>query len=227
MPNIYLLEPMKKPYGQEFLFLASLFFLNDLGFIWLGHIPDYFYNFGIVQLSLITYLTIMISRPDRGTLTVAPETVPFPRLLFFAACALLAGLAGHYAVEQPLSGIEELTGWFSMSRFSDPNTMFVDVTLGFVVAAAVEETVFRKMAIQWLETVSETTWLLVFVPAALFGLSHWGAGIAAIAGAFCYGAVATLIYLKVRRLWPVILANYATDVIVLGPESYSDMHLPF
>jgi|GEM_PF-2584464 len=227
MTDLSLLHHAKSRYGQEFLLLAVLFFANDFGYIWVSHLPDYLYNFHIIQLVIITFFVTMISRPDRGAFNVQAEELRITRVLSYTVGAFAVGVICHYATEGLLPDFPQTDGWYSLPRIEDPDTAFYDLTIVLVFSAIVDEVVFRRMAIQWLENRVQNRWLLILIPAALFGLSHWGAGIDEVLGAFAFGIVLTTIYLKVRRLWPVVLANYATAVIVYGPESYGMVDLPF
>ncbi len=227
MTDLSLLHHAKSKYGQEFFLLAAFFFANDIGFIWLNHIPEYFYYFHTIQLMVIAFFVAMISRPDRGAFKIPGEAVTAKRMLAYTIGAFLAGIACHYVIEYPLAELDGFKGRFSVQKITDPDSAFYDLTFLLALTATIEEVVFRRMAVQWLETLTQNAWLLVSVPAAIFGLSHWGAGFAAMLGAFGVGIVFSLIYARTRRLWPLIIAHYGMSIVLLGPDSYRDIRLPF
>ncbi|RVU34147.1 CPBP family intramembrane metalloprotease [Hwanghaeella grinnelliae] len=227
MTDLSLLHHARSRYGPEFLLLAAFFYANDFGYVWLNHMPDYLYNFHIIQLVVITFFIAMISRPDRGAFNVPAQQVYVTRMLAYAVGACAFGLACHYAIGRPLADFPEIGGWYALPRIASPDTAIYDLTIVFIFSAIADEVVFRRMAIQWLETKTTNRWFLVLIPSSLFGLSLWGAGVDAVLEGVVFATILTFIYLQVRRLWPVVLANYGTNVILYGPDSYSSIKLPF
>jgi membrane protease YdiL (CAAX protease family) len=137
-----------------------------------------------------------------GTLFACFVLVP----LFFAVQQLL-WLVGYYAM--PAFGYEATL----------PDERFLRwLVIGYyaLTAGVVEEIVFRGLPWTWVEHFGDTpatrsAW--VVVTSAVFALVHWENGGPALLATGAYGVGAALLYLKLRNLWPLVVAHVVTDVI--------------
>lgn len=85
-----------------------------------------------------------------------------------------------------------------------------------ITAGVVEEIVFRGLPWTWAVRFGDTRairWTWVAVTSVLFGLAHWENGASDALAAIVFGVGAATIYLKLRSLWPLILAHVVADVI--------------
>jgi len=94
--------------------------------------------------------------------------------------------------------------------------LFVALSAGFT-----EETLFRGYAIERMTELTRNRWLGALIPVFVFGAVHapfWGIGHAVVAGAT--GLWLTLIYLRTRNLWTVIIAHALLDGIAFAGIDY-------
>lgn len=137
-----------------------------------------------------------------GTLFACFVLVP----LFFAVQQLLWS-AGYYAM--PAFGYEATLPHGQALRW---------LVIGYyaVTAGVVEEIVFRGLPWAWVEHFGDTratrgAW--VVATSIVFALVHWENGGPGLLAAGAYGIGAALLYLKLRNLWPLVVAHVVTDVI--------------
>jgi membrane protease YdiL (CAAX protease family) len=92
----------------------------------------------------------------------------------------------------------------------------VPVTLYMAISAGVvEEIFFRGLPLLYLErrfpnALPRKSYILG--TAALFGLIHWGNGPHEVMATFVFGVLAAILYLRLRDLWPLIVAHAAIDI---------------
>jgi len=137
-----------------------------------------------------------------GTLLACFVLVP----LFFAVQRLL-WLLGYYAL--PAFGYEETLPEGHFLRW---------LVIGYyaLTAGLVEEIVFRGLPWAWVEPVGDspaTRGAWVVATSIVFALVHWENGGPGMLAAGAYGIGAALLYLKLRNLWPLVVAHVVTDVI--------------
>jgi uncharacterized protein len=89
----------------------------------------------------------------------------------------------------------------------------IDMTIGLVLVAYHEEVVFRRCARVVLGKALGDGVAMVFASALLFGAYHWWSGIGNIVVAALFGAAAMLVYRRIGRLTPIVVAHYVVDVI--------------
>jgi membrane protease YdiL (CAAX protease family) len=137
-----------------------------------------------------------------GTLLACFVLVP----LFFAVQQML-WFAGYYGL--PDFGYEATLPHGQVLRW---------IVIGYyaLTAGVVEEIVFRGLPWTWVEHFGDTpatrgAW--VVVTSIVFALVHWENGGPGMLAAGAYGIGAALLYLKLRNLWPLVVAHVVTDVI--------------
>jgi membrane protease YdiL (CAAX protease family) len=110
-------------------------------------------------------------------------------------------------------GVEMLVPGTKLGLYPDIRGMLrlFDTTLGLLLVAFSEETVFRRCARAVLRPHLGDGWAMVFVSALLFGSYHWWTGLPNIAAAFLFGVLAMLFYRRCAALWPVVVAHYLVD----------------
>jgi len=84
-------------------------------------------------------------------------------------------------------------------------------------AGLVEEVTYRGCLFRLLAGAGagprRSKWRFVWVSSLLFCLSHWEQGSAYMLAAGAFGLAAALIYLKLRDLWPLIIAHFLDDLV--------------
>lgn len=93
----------------------------------------------------------------------------------------------------------------------------VAVVLWFGLSAGfVEETLYRAWAWHLLARKPHATSIYLLVMPLVFALVHWEGGVANVAAAWLYGVVAAAAYLRLRNLWPLIVAHCAADFVAFA-----------
>jgi len=92
------------------------------------------------------------------------------------------------------------------------------VTVGYyaLTAALVEETMFRALPWLWFSRVYGRDRAVVSYTVAssiLFGWIHWENGMHEVVVTALLGAVACLLYARIRNVWPFVGAHFVTDVV--------------
>ncbi|MCW5648277.1 MAG: CPBP family intramembrane metalloprotease [Ramlibacter sp.] len=116
------------------------------------------------------------------------------------AYTLLAGWPGY----APLGGMPSIpsAAW-----------NWCDLTVGLLLVAVLEETLFRGLAHTVLSRYTARASLIVLASAAAFGLIHWSLGLHAVLITGLIGAVFMGVYLRCRSVVPLILAHFAVNFI--------------
>ena len=98
-----------------------------------------------------------------------------------------------------------------------------NMTIFPVTTSITEEMVYRGYALPRLERLTRRVWLAVLIPAAAFGLAHLTPPFTGVESVtlrfltlFFVGVVLELLYLRYRRLLPLIVGHYLIDLIFLG-----------
>jgi membrane protease YdiL (CAAX protease family) len=97
------------------------------------------------------------------------------------------------------------SGWLHF-----PVVVYFGLTAGFV-----EEVFLRGLPVRYLQCRHGDHWsrpAYVAGTSLLFGLIHWENGIPEIFATAAFGVAAAVIYLKLRNLWPLIMAHILIDV---------------
>lgn len=167
----------------------------------------------LVVLAIVTFW----ERRPASSIGLGPFTWPGVRsgVLFSVLLVFLAGAAGKII---QLSGMSAQAGNQAELVIAMPIwlQLFVALSAGFT-----EETLFRGYAIERMTELTRSRWLGALIPVFVFGAVHapfWGIGHAAVAGAS--GLWLTLIYLKTRNLWTVIIAHALLDGIAFAGIDY-------
>ena len=89
-----------------------------------------------------------------------------------------------------------------------------------VTAALVEEVVFRALPWLYLREVVAARWrapVYLVGSTLLFAMIHAEQGPAGLVSSGWFGLVAAAYYLRMRSLWPPVLAHFALDMLIFGP----------
>ena len=199
-----------------FLILAVPFYLNDIAFIVLnGTYGVYLVDYGTRALVLALCFLWPTSR------AIATERL-FPQwgtalAVLCAAVLPVLGRLTHHLLEVPFVNLTGIGGLFEFHFLSDPTLYWLDLTVGLFAVALSEELVFRKLAMRWLEEAGRTPIQILVISALLFSLMHWGSGPGRLLYTFVGGLIYMAAYLRLRRLWPLVLAHWIEDFMAFGP----------
>ena len=143
--------------------------------------------------------------------------------VLFAVVMQAASVLGALAAYGP-NGLDPYAAWASFGRLSPPIWVLLWTTLVFPVTTAfVEEMVFRGYATPRVMALTGRAWLAVLIPATFFGLVHltlplgsWQEALARFVCMFAVGVVLELLYLRFKRLVPLIVGHWALLFAFLG-----------
>ena len=199
-----------------FLVLAAAFYLNDFAFIvFNGTYGVYLTDYATRAVVLAVCFTWPVTRAI-ATRQMSPQSGAIVAL----ACAIALPVAGRlvfHLTEAPFVRLTGLNGLFVFHQLADPVVYWVDLTAGLFLVALSEELVFRKFARHWLEEAGRTPLQIVLISALLFSLMHWGSGPGRLLYTFAAGAIYMTVYLRIGRLWPLVIAHWIEDFAALGP----------
>jgi membrane protease YdiL (CAAX protease family) len=201
--------------AAAFLILAAPFFLNDIAFILLnGTFGVYLVDYGTRAMVLALCFLWPTSRAI-ATERLVPEWGTVLAVLCVLVLPVFGRLA-HHLLEVPFVYLTGLDGLFEFPLISDPTLYWFDLTVGLLAVALSEELVFRKFALRWLEEVGRTPIQIVVISALFFSLMHWGSGPGRLLYTFVVGVIYMAAYLRLRRLWPLVLAHWFENFAVFS-----------
>jgi len=202
-----------------FAVLAAAFYLNDFAFIaFNGTYGVYLTDYASRLLVLAVCFAWPVTRAIAGM-----KFSPRPAIALAIACAALLPVAGRlvfHLIEVPFIKLTGLKGLFVFHHLADPVAYWFDLTVGLFLVALSEELVFRKVARHWLERAGRTPLQIVVISSLLFSLMHWGSGPGRLIYTFVAGAIYMTAYLKIGRLWPLVIAHWIEDFAALGPFDF-------
>ncbi|MGE0497944.1 MAG: CPBP family intramembrane glutamic endopeptidase [Ramlibacter sp.] len=197
-----------------FVLLASPFYLNDFANIlvtdwriWLA--IDYVF---VKLLPLAALCGLLVGRrlspADLGL--VWPGRGPF--LVTLMAMALVGTVIDQnaYAVLAGLPGYAALGG---MPAIASPAWDRFDLTVGLLLVALLEETIFRGLACAVLARYTTNRAWIALGSAAAFGLIHWSLGLHAVLITGLIGLIFMGAYLRTRSVLPLVLAHFVVNFI--------------
>jgi len=132
-------------------------------------------------------------------------------LAMFGPAGMLAAYETVFAPDPAL--LVEWPRWFNVS------SALVAALLFPVTNAPAEELVYRGHAQGELLAAGRPAWAAVLLPAALFGAQHAllspsaAGALVYVAAFFAWGACAGWIYLRTRRLMPIVMAHFYTNAM--------------
>ncbi|MDD9903825.1 MAG: CPBP family intramembrane metalloprotease [Rhodospirillaceae bacterium] len=205
-----------RQYGLAFCVLALPFFLNDLAFIAVdGGYGVYLVDYGTRALVLAICLFWPLSRSIAGA---AKE--PVSDLWLAVQCIVFVPILGrlsYHFLEKTFVAFTGVSGLFGFPAIPDQTLYWLDLSVGLFAVALTEELVFRKFAARWLQAAGRSTIQIVLISAVLFALMHWGSGPGRLIYTFVGGVIYMTVYLKLGRLWPLVLAHWAENFLSFGP----------
>lgn len=209
------MRDLKSP-AAVFLIFAAPFYLNDVAFIALnGTYGVYLVDYGTRALVLAVCFLWPISR------AIATERlIPQWGTAMAVLCAAVLPVTGrltYHLLEVPFVNLTGVGGLFEFPFISDPRLYWFDLTFGLFAVALSEELVLRKFAMRWLEEAGRTPIQIIGISALLFSLIHWSSGPGQMLHNFVGGLIYMAVYLRLRRLWPLVLAHWIQGFVAFGP----------
>lgn len=133
--------------------------------------------------------------------------------IFSAIILIMVGTVSWYG-GVILFGRDDFVFSFGMAvpdgKWHIPVVIYLAVSAGIV-----EEVIFRGLGWKVISDLNLNRLkkpLYVIATSLVFSAVHWEQGLAGAFSAFTFGAVAALLYLQLRNLWPMIAAHTLVDV---------------
>jgi membrane protease YdiL (CAAX protease family) len=123
-----------------------------------------------------------------------------------------------------VTGSADASAAWARGPFATPLWVHIwNMTVFPITTSLTEELVYRGYALPRIERLSGRAWVAVLLPALTFGLAHLTPPFLALDGVLIrfltlalVGVVLELLYLRLRRLLPLIVGHYLIDLIFLG-----------
>lgn len=200
--------------GVAWVLLASPFYLNDFANLFvkdwqLWLLIDYL-AVKLLPLAAIGWLL------GSGRMLSAQFGLAWQAPMAFLGTFVLLVLAGTlldqnaYALVARLPGYAALGG---MPAITSPTWNWIDLTLGLLLVALLEELVFRGLAHAALSRITDQPVVIVVVSGLAFGLIHWSGGAHAVMVTAVIGMVFMVVYLRTRSLPALVLAHFVVNFI--------------
>lgn len=188
----------------------AIFYLNDLAFIALQtthaiYLADYLFRIAALIWIVCVPGLFLAARQAPSSNTKIPEMFVWAVLLTFVflvidlrfSHSVSVGDAWHGAFQFPTIQMRWLKAF--------------DLSVGILLVALSEEVIFRRLLFKWFQQRGCGTINIVVLSAACFALAHWGVGLANVMITFAFGVLAMTVYLRCKRLWPVVIPHFLID----------------
>jgi membrane protease YdiL (CAAX protease family) len=199
-----------------FVVLSALFYLNDFVFIALRAQESIYFADYAFRICVLMGWYFWLSAKSIG-MEQQEGDWGWKAGLVCALVLPILGRVSYYTIEVPFVDMTGINGLFDFPSIENPVFYWFDLSFGLLLVALSEELVFRKIALKWLESCGYGFVKIVVLSATLFSLMHWGSGPGRLIYAFVSGVLYMAVYLKVRRLWPVVLAHWIQNFAAFGP----------
>lgn len=198
-----------------FVALALPFVLNDLIFVRLEVTTAIYPIDYAVRISVLTACLLWPLSRQLAYETPLPSAPVSRGLLAFVALPVLCWLIFRFFIS-PLAVILDTTRLFRFPEIENPYLLAFDLSFGLLLVALSEELIFRKLCYNWLSKTGLSQARIVLWSAAFFSVTHWGGGFTPLANTFVMGALYMMAYIRLGRIWPLVLAHWAHNFIYLG-----------
>jgi membrane protease YdiL (CAAX protease family) len=192
-----------------------------------GVAPAYFWYADVAHFLLLPVLAwVLVLRPAGIGAADCGLSLSDKALQRTKAPTLLVALLVA-AVTWPAFSIASASFWqyadpFSIGRVLPAQAL---AKLGVAIymsatAAFVEEVAYRALPWLWFSCAVSHRWRSVAYVATtslIFAAVHSEQGPGGVLASFWFGLVAALVYVRLRKLWPLVLAHFATDLFIFGP----------
>ncbi len=207
-------EGKPKTHVAAFVVLVAPFYLNDFANIYVKSWPLWLF-IDYVGVKLFPLLTIYWLVRNKKLRMSEFGLTPQGRLPFLGVLLALT-LLGTTMDQNGYEMIRRLPGYCalgSMPSITHPVWNWIDLTLGLLAVAAVEELVFRGYAHAFIGRHTQSRVVTVAISSAAFGLIHWSLGLHSVIVTAGIGAMFMVAYVTTRSLPALVLAHFAVDFI--------------
>lgn len=198
-----------------FMLAAVPFVINDPFYAWLDA-PSTFYwvNYGLRIFVLFALVWWPVSRQLVFERHLPAAPIGRSVLTVFALPALC--WVSFWYVVVPLAMAVGAVNQTNIPDIENPYLVALNLTFGLLLISLSEELIFRKLSYVWLSKAGLSQARIVLWSAVFFSVTHWGGGFIALTNTMIMGALYMIFYIKVGRLWPLVLAHWLHNFIYLG-----------
>ena len=219
-------KPNRLKWTVAIVFLVAPFYLNDFIFLRILEKPvlsswdiglfysvDYSFRFLGLLLCYLFFgaagLRLKSSLPPKEKRDTLIDMVFFPLVIgvIFYFSDLLFKVFCPATWKSTVFFYPSLDGWA---------LYWVDMTFGLLLVAVSEELIFRRHVYAYFSSLLCSSLLGNFAQAILFGIIHWGHGLANVISATVFGLMAGLFYDKKKYLLPVIILHYLVNLVIFA-----------
>ncbi len=208
------LQAKPKAYLAVFVVLATPFYLNDFANIYVKSWAWWLFidYTGVKLFPLLTIYWLIRKKKLRASEFGLTPQGKLRFLGVFLALTLLGTVMDQngYKIMERLPGYPALG---SMPAITQPVWNWIDLTLGLMAVAAVEELVFRGYAHAFMSRYTRSQVLVVAISSAAFGLIHWSLGLHSVLITAGIGGIFMVAYVMTRSLPAIMLAHFAVNFI--------------
>ena len=139
------------------------------------------------------------------------------KALFFLClvAAMFTYLIDRIFIRIAVALVGNLPAYFSYHSLQ-PNVLLLKwlSTLYFALSAGIiEELYYRGLFYKAVQSASHPKLLYLLLSPAIFAIAHWEQGASRALGAYLFGMLASIFYLKIKNLWPLIVGHVITDYL--------------
>lgn len=198
-----------------FVVLALCFIFNDLIFAMVEEpMAIYPIDYAVRIAALSFCMWWPVSR-QLAHETLLPSAPVWKGLLAVVALPAVCWLAFWYVVT-PLAFILSVVPQFRFPEITNPYFRAFDLSFGLLLVAVSEELIFRKLAFGWLSKAGLSQARIVLWSAVFFSVTHWSGGFTPLLNTFIMGVFYMMAYIRLGRIWPLVLAHWVHNFIYLG-----------
>lgn len=86
-------------------------------------------------------------------------------------------------------------------------------------AGLIEETFYRGLLKVIFQDDFHFNYKYILVSSFLFSINHWEGGVRNLFATFIFGIVTSILYLKIKNIWPIVIGHTIIDIYALYPHS--------
>ena len=198
-----------------FLLLALPFVFNDLLFA-LFEEPLVLYPIDYaVRIAILTACMMWPVSRQLARERLLPDAPVWHGVAVVVLLPAICWVAFWYFVS-PLAFILGVVPQFRFPEIPNPFFEAFDLTFGLFLVAVSEELIFRKLAYGWLSKAGLSQARIVLWSAVFFSVTHWSGGFTPLLNTFIMGVLYMMAYIRLGRIWPLVLAHWLHNFIYLG-----------
>lgn len=186
----------------------ALFFLNDFGFAALQTRPLPFYLFDYA-VRIVVLIGILKTTAREQRLWNPPQ---LKAGVLWSLALIFLGILQTTTLDPRIP--EWGPHLFTFPAPPSPAFRIWDLSIGILLVALSEETLFRGVLLHRLQNKTHLKYLARFlIQTLLFAGMHWGLGIKNVATSWIWSIAPTLSVASTGSIWPAVAGHFITDVV--------------